>query len=256
MTRVLPFLLGLMIGGVSVALFHGSPPPRASVEIDESPLLQAQAAAEARVRGTRGGNETRFRGMQAYRQAVPGTVAVCGQTNLAEGQNFIPFIAVTTLTDGRSEVDLYLARTSTEATRVYAESVARCFEGGGPVPRPGGAPSPPPNVPPLPNGLGDIIAARPPAASEAPLAAPPPGQDVPVAQLPPVPSAREARPGVAFVVQSNANLRAEPSGGAAVLRVARPGTSFRVFGEAPGGWYQVGTTAPEGWIHGSLGAVQ
>jgi hypothetical protein len=265
--RIIPFVLGALVGGIAVALLSSPPAPRPSPEPDRAPIAQAQAqaqaraAAEERVRGTRGGSETRFRGVQTYQQAMPAAVAVCGQTNLAEGQNFVPFVAVVTSSgEGRPEVELYLARTGAEATRVYVEGVARCFEGGGPVPRQGGGVLMPPNVPPLPTGLGDVAVTR--AASPPTISSPVPPQDqgAPApAQLQPAPQAlatREARPGMAFVVGSNANVRAEPSGSGPVLRVARPGTSFRIFGEAPGGWYQVGTVAPEGWVHGSLGAVQ
>jgi hypothetical protein len=37
-----------------------------------------------------------------------------------------------------------------------------------------------------------------------------------------------------------------------LVRVVRPGTSLTVFGEAPGGWLQVGEAdQPIGWIHQS-----
>jgi hypothetical protein len=56
-----------------------------------------------------------------------------------------------------------------------------------------------------------------------------------------------------MVARSPANLRADPNGGAPVLRVAPRGESFGIYGQAPGGWFRVGDgTSPEGWIHGSL----
>ncbi len=51
---------------------------------------------------------------------------------------------------------------------------------------------------------------------------------------------------------SRVNIRREPSTSAAIERVLRPGTSLRVFGEAPDGWFQVGEgDAPFGWVHRS-----
>jgi len=51
---------------------------------------------------------------------------------------------------------------------------------------------------------------------------------------------------------SRSNIRREPSTGAPVQRVLRPGTTLRVFDEAPGGWLQVGEgDQPIGWIHRS-----
>lgn len=51
---------------------------------------------------------------------------------------------------------------------------------------------------------------------------------------------------------ARSNIRREPSTSAPVLRVVRPGTTLRVFSEAPGGWLQVGEgEEPIGWIHQS-----
>ncbi|WP_230167775.1 SH3 domain-containing protein [Roseomonas sp. CECT 9278] len=51
---------------------------------------------------------------------------------------------------------------------------------------------------------------------------------------------------------ARSNIRREPAATAPVQRVARPGTVLRVFGEAPGGWLQVGEgDRPAGWIHRS-----
>jgi len=51
---------------------------------------------------------------------------------------------------------------------------------------------------------------------------------------------------------ARANLRREPSTTAEVLRVMRPGSVLIVFGEAPGGWLQVGDgDQPAGWVHRS-----
>jgi hypothetical protein len=97
---------------------------------------------------------------------------------------------------------------------------------------------------PAPSPFGPALGG---AEAEAPPSALPP----PVAEgggrpPPPPPLPR-------MVARSPANLRAEPSGGAPVLRVAPRGEAFGVYGQAPGGWFRVGDgTGPEGWIHGSL----
>uniref|UniRef100_UPI0022EB7E6F SH3 domain-containing protein n=1 Tax=Falsiroseomonas oryzae TaxID=2766473 RepID=UPI0022EB7E6F len=54
-------------------------------------------------------------------------------------------------------------------------------------------------------------------------------------------------------VQSSArspiNLRSAPGGD--VLRTVPRGSTLQVFGEAPGGWLQVGEGEPWGWVHSS-----
>jgi len=52
-------------------------------------------------------------------------------------------------------------------------------------------------------------------------------------------------------VKTPANIRSEPDVVATVIRVARVGEKFSVFGRAKG-WVQVGTARPQGWIAGSL----
>lgn len=49
------------------------------------------------------------------------------------------------------------------------------------------------------------------------------------------------------------NLRAAPGGGGEVIRTVPRGSQLEVFGEAPGGWLQVGQGgAPWGWVHVSV----
>ena len=50
---------------------------------------------------------------------------------------------------------------------------------------------------------------------------------------------------------SRANIRREPSLSAPILRAMPQSSTLRVFGEAPGGWFQVGEAEPFGWIHAS-----
>ena len=54
-----------------------------------------------------------------------------------------------------------------------------------------------------------------------------------------------------ITVRTTANLRNGPSMSAAIIRVAERGEKFSVFGRT-GGWVQVGTDRPQGWISASL----
>ena len=51
-------------------------------------------------------------------------------------------------------------------------------------------------------------------------------------------------------MRQNANVHAGPHGPS--VRVVPQGTALRIFGAAPGGWYEVGDTAPWGWVHESM----
>ncbi|MFC7540986.1 SH3 domain-containing protein [Siccirubricoccus deserti] len=48
------------------------------------------------------------------------------------------------------------------------------------------------------------------------------------------------------------NIRSQPGGGGAVVRIVPRASTLRVFSEAPGGWLQVGEDQPFGWVHGSM----
>ena len=49
------------------------------------------------------------------------------------------------------------------------------------------------------------------------------------------------------------NVRANPYGGAEVVRVVPRASALQVFGEAPGGWLQVGEAGVAwGWLRNSL----
>ncbi|HEY4253431.1 MAG TPA: SH3 domain-containing protein [Roseomonas sp.] len=194
-----------------------------------------------------------LRAMQVYRQAAPQTIAVCGQVNPSgRGDSpYIPFVTVLTYEgdppaaggEPRFQFAQYLADSSPAATRVYVEMVSRCFEGGGTRDA-----RQVPALPPLPDGLQRQAEDPPPAAAALPSpapAAPAPGQ-APAAMVVASPSSRSS-----VTTRQHANLRTSPSGGS-VVRVVPPGSSLTVFGEAPGGWYQVGESEPQGWIHGSM----
>ena len=86
-----------------------------------------------------------------------------------------------------------------------------------------------------------------------PVAAAQPATVAPaVAAAPPLvtPPAATAAAGGRVTTQSPANLRAAPSG--EVLSSIPRGRTLIVFDRAPGGWLQVGETAPQGWVHSSL----
>jgi hypothetical protein len=81
----------------------------------------------------------------------------------------------------------------------------------------------------------------------------PPAQDDATPQ--PAASAAPVAAGTTRSATTNAtrrsNIRASPDLGAPVARSAAPSTTLKVFGEAPGGWFQVGDDQPFGWIHRS-----
>lgn len=82
-----------------------------------------------------------------------------------------------------------------------------------------------------------------PRAARTPAAPPVPGR----AAAP----ARDGRTNVLTSATARANVRREPSLSAPVLRSMERGSRLTVFGEAPGGWLQVGEDEPFGWMHES-----
>lgn len=220
-------------------------------------MAHARRVAEEGMLARVGRRGAVLRAVQVYRQALAGTVTVCGQINPSgRGDDaYIPFVSVVTYEEvpvqgqPRFQLVQHLADSSAAATRVYVEMVSRCFEGGGP--RDARTVQ---TLPPLPSGLPHALG-LPHAAEEMPALPPNPGQQ-PAASAAPAATAVTAPPLAAsrsnVTTRQHANLRASPAGGGAVLRVVPAGSSLHVFGEAPGGWYQVGDTEPWGWIHGSM----
>ncbi|MBP0495500.1 SH3 domain-containing protein [Roseomonas sp. SG15] len=203
----------------------------------------ASRAAEERLRAT-ARNITpaaRLRGVTAHRQALGG-YAVCGQVNLTGAMEdpYLPFVSVVSANGER--IEQFVATGSAEATRTYVETNTRCFDGGGPTSARSVLP-----LPPVPDTAATApAAAPPPPAPGAAGSAPPPAQPAsPAGSMP-------AQGSVTTTAAHPVNLRSNPAGGGAVLRVVPRGTRLRVFAEAPGGWYQVGETEPMGWIHGSM----
>ena len=189
--------------------------------------IQAKAAAPATIR---------FRGVQVYPQAAADHYAVCGQVNpFADDANiFVPFVSVAT---GQKhgewteyQFDQRIGTTTTEASRVYAAIVAYCYENGGPSPSPIRSAAP---TPPLPSTVPE-----------------PPDHPVPVAAAAAPVATTPTEASGTVTMRQNGNLRTDPHGDP--IRVVPQGTLLHVFGKAPGGWYQVGDTAPSGWVHESM----
>jgi hypothetical protein len=211
-------------------------------------LADVRKAAENSIRVSVGNPDAvRFRGVQVWPQAIKNQFAACGQANVfgPSSNTYVLFVAVVTRDDvgqdpaRRFKADARVGSTVTEATKVYIDALARCFEGGGPqnaTRRETAAP-----VPPMPDDVKAVLAGPAPTAPPAmqPLAAAPVQQAV------------ASSPAAGTVVMRQAgNIRVSPQG--ETIRVEPPGRELHVFGEAPGGWLQVGDTAANGWVHSSL----
>lgn len=200
-----------------------------------------------------------FRGVQVWPQAIEGTYAVCGQVNVfgASSTTYALFVAVVTHSVSAPDpaladkVEVRIGSTPSEATRAYIDTIARCFEGGGPrqVARQGA-----PSIPPLPDDMARV------QQEVATLSQDPSAQAAGSARFP-VPPRQATSPGVpslpavitaqgSVIMRQNGNIRVAPHGEA--VRVEQQGTELRIFGEAPGGWLQVGNVAPIGWVHSSM----
>ena len=221
---------------------------------------EARKAAENSIRaGARDPDSVSFRGVQVWPQAVEGTHAVCGQVNVfgASSTTYALFVAAVTRSASAQDparaykVEARVGSTPSEATRAYIDTIARCFEGGGPreVARQGA-----PSIPPLPDDMARVqqqvaaLSQKPsaPAAASPPSPVPPRQASPPSAPPPPAVTAAQGT----VVMRQNGNVRIAPHGEA--VRVEQQGTELRVFGEAPGGWLQVGNAAPIGWVHSSM----
>jgi hypothetical protein len=238
----------------------------------------ARLAAESGIRsGAKNPDAVRFRGEQIYPQAVAGQIAVCGQTDVS-GRSFVPFVVLVAPGDGypapRYRVtETHIAGGVADVDRTYIETVARCYDGGGPQAMLHGSiasvpPLPehpwrgePPPVSPAPSGPSQQQAVVVQTPSAVTLRAParvtplapdvltggPPGAYRAADLLAGGPAADVSR---TVIMRQNGNIRAVPQGD--TVRIAPRGTSLRVFAEAPGGWLEVGDTVPFGWVHGSM----
>jgi hypothetical protein len=227
---------------------------------------EAARALEERLRARLGaGGPLTQRAVQLHRQALTDTLVICGQVNPSGRSEdaFLPYVAIAAFDGERlARLDLFLAATPPEATRVYFEMVDRCWEGGGPT-SPRGSLRP---LPPAPAGLirnpegepapalprpGATSAAQPPdSPSSGQATAPPAAASATPVALPP--AAPGARASIMVTQRTPANIRSEPSGAGSILRVAPRGAMLQIHGEAPGGWVLVGESEPWGWVHSSL----
>ena len=178
-----------------------------------------------------------FRGVQVYAQAAAKHSAVCGLVSAFSDDPtiFVPFVTVANLLSPpeartpRFDFDIHVGTTTSEATRVYIAMVADCWDRGGP------APERPLALPPLPDNIPDPHL----PASTDPGAAP---------RLPTVPG--QIAPGGTVTVRQSANVHASPGGPS--IRTVSQGAVLHIFSQATGGWYQVGDSAPFGWVHESM----
>jgi len=249
----MPKVIAPLLALASLGLVACDGPPKEQQRAEAAPeggVAEARRAAEEHVRvRLRILNDMQLRAVQVYRQQVPDTFAVCGQINPtgAADDPFIPWVAVVPLRDdgNAARTDLFLGASNTEASRVYIESVDRCFEGGGPSTVRSQAPR---ALPPLPSDAAlaqraALVAPTPPVSSPAAIPQPRPPS--------PAPSATATR-SVTTTAAHPVNIRSHPHGGGAVVRVVPRASVLRAFGEAPGGWFQVGEDQPFGWVHGSM----
>ena len=241
----------LLIAALMLAACDDADTKRKREQAEQAMRAEAQIAAaikasEERLRSTLR-NITpgaKLRGVIAHKQALGG-YAICGQVNLtgAREDPYLPFVSV--VSPGLDRIEQFVASSSAEAMRTYVETNTRCYEEGGPTSTRSVVPLPP--VPDTSN-LGQERAIPP----RLPVPAQSGAAPVPPPALPPSVGSTPSQGAVTTTSAHPVNLRNNPAGGGSVLRVIPRGTRLRVFAEAPGGWYQVGETGPEGWIHGSM----
>lgn len=183
------------------------------------PASLARDAVEQELRqGSPTPQAVRLRRVEVFRQSLPGVVAVCGQVspNGAEAA-FTDFVAVAGTEEGGVRVqELHLADTPGGASRTRAESWLRCTD----------------------------------ETRRLDVAAPPPPS--PPAARPVQGEAGAVPTGLTVTMRQGGNLRSAPDANSPVIRTLPRGTVARVFGQPRGNWYQIGDTAPWGWMHLSM----
>ncbi len=213
---------------------------------------EALRVAEERLRARLRSEEPLVqRAIVVHRQSMADTLAVCGQVNPSGRPEdpFIPYVAVIGFEGDRAtRGEFHLAASSPEATRVYLEMVDRCFDGGGPATgRSLGR-----ALPPVPSGLPRNLPGEAPRAPAAPAMPAAPQAALPPAATPLTAPSTPAQGHVTTSSRTPVNVRSSPSGGGEVMRVVPRASTLQVFGEAPGGWVQVGEGEPWGWVHNSM----
>jgi hypothetical protein len=211
-------------------------------------------AAENSVRVSAGNPDSvRFRGVQVWPQAAKNQFAVCGQANVfgPTSNTFVLFVAVVTQNDLGDDpthalkAEARVGSNVTEVTRVYLDTLARCYEGGGPQNIMRGTAA---AVPPMPSDAQTVLSGPAPAAAATPATLAPVAQ--PQTSATPQAAAASTPASGTVVMRQAGNIRTSPQG--EVIRVEPQGKELRVFGEAAGGWLQVGDTKADGWVHSSL----
>jgi hypothetical protein len=207
-------------------------------------MERVRVATESNLRAA-GWMGMRFRGEQVWEQALPAHMVVCGQLSpFADNPDlFVPFVSIVSMpvngTGAATEFqyDHRIGSSTAEASRVYAALVDYCYDKGGPSAGPmhNVMVTPPlPDSPPNPAAKGRVVV-LPPA-------------------VPPVLPAVSLMPGSpasgTVTMRQAANLHSDPHGPS--IRVIPQGTALRVFAQAPGGWLEVGDSAPWGWMHESM----
>jgi hypothetical protein len=222
------------------------PAPQTARSPDQSADLRKVAENSVRFSASNP-DSVRFRGVQVWPQAIKNQFAVCGQANVfgPSSNTYVLFVVVVTRNDlgddstGRFKTEARVGSTVTEATKVYVDTVVRCYESGGSQNIMRGTAAP---VPPMPSDMKTVLSGPTPAAP-APAAQPQPSA---TAQSAP----RSTPASGTVVMRQNGNIRIAPQG--ETIRVEPQGKELRVFGEAPGGWLQIGDTEANGWVHSSL----
>ena len=220
------------------------PAPQTAQVPDQSVDLRKAAENSVRISASKP-DSVRFRGVQVWPQAVKNQFAVCGQANVfgPSSNTYVLFVVVVTRNDigddptGTFKTEARVGSTVTEATKVYVDTLVRCYESGGPQNIMRGSVAP---VPPMPSETNAVLSGPTPASTGAPAAA------APTAQAPPTSTHASGT----VVMRQNGNIRIAPQG--ETIRVEPQGKELRVFGEAPGGWLQIGDTEANGWVHSSL----
>ncbi len=267
LAAALAFAASAGVAGCGRAPKRSPPPP------NPAPAAPARPAAAAPPPAASAGTATRaaeadlardgtvpagatFRGVTAWKQAMAGRVAVCGQTDPFKDDPavFVPFVSVMAPGQG-APVDRFVGSTTDDADRVYEAITGYCFDGGGPVPalNPSPLPIPPlPNATPSPQGGTEASGAPPPPSRPVSPETPPAAAAGPPTPTPaPAPTPAETPPpGGTVTLRQDANIHTAPHG--LTIRVLPAGTALHVFATAPGGWLEVGSTAPEGWVHDSM----
>ena len=228
------------------------PAPQTARAPDQSAELRKAAENSVRISASNP-DSVRFRGVQVWPQAVKNQFAVCGQADVfgPSSNTYVLFVVIVTRNDLGDDpartlkAEAHVGSTITEATKVYVDTLVHCYENGGPQNIMRGTAAP---VPPMPSETDTVLSSSTPASTGAPTAPAPAAQPQPSAMVQAPPTSTHASGTV--VMRQSGNIRTGPQG--EVIRVEPQGKELRVFGEAPGGWLQIGDTEANGWVHSSL----